>query len=330
MNRGARRGRTGAAAKIAAMRAIVALAASIPFAAMPGTAAAGAVDEPTAPSSTGATAAPDADLAAFRAERVASLKGDEGWLTLVGLLWLKPGDNTFGRGERNSLVLDDPALPERAGTFRVHDGRVTFTAARGAHVTVDGKPVATIEIAHDHPGPATMLECGPVQFHVIERAGRLLVRARDPQSPRVRAFAGLEYFPVSSEWRFDARFEPYEPVHRIPIMNVLGYEDLMTSPGAIVFTKDGREFRLDAIRVRPTSPELFVMFADGTTGHETYGAGRFLFTPLPKDGHVAVDFNRSINPPCAFNMFATCPLPPAQNRLAVRVEAGELKYAGEH
>jgi uncharacterized protein (DUF1684 family) len=113
-------------------------------------------------------------------------------------------------------------------------------------------------------------------------------------------------------------------------MNVLGYEDLMPSPGAIVFTKDGRELRLDAVQLQPTDPELFVMFADATTGHETYGAGRFLYVPLPKDGRVAVDFNRAINPPCAFNVFATCPLPPEQNRLPIRVEAGELKYAGEH
>jgi uncharacterized protein (DUF1684 family) len=277
-----------------------------------------------------ADVAPDADLAAFRAEREASLTRDDGWLTLVGLLWLKPGDNTFGRGKRNQLVLDHPSLPERAGTFRVVDDRVTFTAARGAGITVGGKPVTTLDVVDDHPGPATLFERGSLQFYVIERAGHLLIRARDRESPRVRGFVGLQYFPVSAEWRFDARFEPYEPVHRIPIMNVLGYEDLMTSPGAIVFTKDGHEFRLDAIHVNPSAKELSVMFADATTGHETYGAGRFLFIPLPKDGHVVVDFNRAINPPCAFNVFATCPLPPAQNRLAVRVEAGELKYAGEH
>lgn len=269
-------------------------------------------------------------LEAWRAERVARLTAEDGWLALVGLLWLAPGDNTFGRGAGNSLVLDHPALPARAGTFRVDGERVTFGAERGVDVRVAGAPVRTVDLASDRGGPPTVLERGPLQFFVIERAGRLAVRVRDRDSPRRREFAGLEHFPATGDWVVDARFEPYAPARTIPIVNVLGYEDEMTSPGALVFEKDGREWRLDAILERPDARELFVMFADATTGRETYGAGRFLYAALPRDGRVALDFNRAHSPPCAFNLFATCPLPPEQNRLALRIDAGELKYAGAH
>lgn len=278
--------------------------------------------------------APVADRAAIeaaRAERIAHLRSDSGWLSLVGLAWLKPGANTLGRGRSNRAVVDYPKLPERLGTFTLRDGRVRFAAARGVTVTHAGAKVSELDLASDRSGAPTILACGPVELFVIERAGEHLVRLRDRESARVLGFAGLEWFPVADEWVFDARFEPYVPERTLGIMNVLGYEEQYRLPGRVVFTKDGREWALDAVISPGGEPtELFLMFADGTTGHETYGAGRFLYTELPKDGRVLVDFNRAINPPCAFNEFATCPLPPLQNRLGLRVEAGELKYRGEH
>jgi uncharacterized protein len=271
-----------------------------------------------------------AALEAWRADRVAGLTGEDGWLTPVGLLWLEAGDNTFGRAAGNSLVLDHPALPAFTGTFTMRDRNVSFTAAKGADVRVGGVTVTRLDLASDRAGEPTVLEHGSLRFHVIERAGRLAVRVRDRENPRRREFAGLQYFPATADWIVEARFEPYVPARKIPIMNVLGYEDEMVAPGALVFEKNGREWRLDAILDRPDATHLFVMFADGTTGRETYGAGRFLYTALPRDGRVTLDFNRAYSPPCAFNLFATCPLAPAQNRLELRIEAGELKYAGEY
>jgi uncharacterized protein (DUF1684 family) len=289
------------------------------------------VANPGARASNAAAAYPDAaSLATWRAGRVAALTGEDGWLTLVGLLWLQPGANTFGRDAGNALVLDHPALPALAGTFRVTDRSVSFTAADGADVRVAGAPVTTLELASDRSGAPTLLERGPLRLHVIERAGRLAVRVRDRDNPLRREFAGLQYFPATPGWIVDARFEPYTPARKIPIMNVLGYEEDMLAPGALVFDKDGREWRLDAVLERADASELLLMFADGTTGRETYGAGRFLQAALPRDGRVTLDFNRAYSPPCAFNLFATCPLPPAQNRLGLRIEAGELKYAGQH
>jgi uncharacterized protein (DUF1684 family) len=121
---------------------------------------------------------------------------------------------------------------------------------------------------------------------------------------------------------------PYQPARRIKIINILGMEEDDVSPGAVVFSQNGREWRLDTVLESPGDETLFIMFADATSGHETYGAGRFLTIPLPVDGVALLDFNKAYNPPCALNDFATCPLPPPQNRLPLRVDAGELKYSG--
>jgi uncharacterized protein (DUF1684 family) len=161
---------------------------------------------------------------------------------------------------------------------------------------------------------------------VIKRGDRLGVRVKDKQSPALAGFHGLDNYPVEPSWRVEARFEPYSPPKEVPIPNVLGQVTPSPSPGAVVFDWQGKTYRLDALG--SVEEGLSLIFADQTNGKETYGAGRFLETGPPKDGKVVVDFNRAYNPPCAFTAFATCPLPPAQNRLALRVEAGEKKYAG--
>jgi uncharacterized protein (DUF1684 family) len=265
-------------------------------------------------------------LEQWRKQRIANLTSETGWLTLVGLYWLKNGDNTFGRAPTNRIVLDHASLAATTGTFTVKDGAVTFTARPDATVTHEGKRIDSIAMTPDTAGKPTTLASGSLRFFVIERTGRLGVRVRDVDHPARKSFQGLEYFPANDEWVIDARFEPYPPGRRIPILNILGMTDQMVTPGAIVFTKNGREWRLDAILEAPDDDELFVMFADATSARETYGAGRFLYIPMPRDGRVTIDFNRAYNPPCAFNEFATCPLPPAQNRLAMRVDAGEKKY----
>ena len=269
-----------------------------------------------------------AAIAAWRAERVESLTSDGGWLTLAGLFWLREGDNTFGRASGNSLVLDNAALAETAGSFVLSGHQVRFVARPGSGVSHDGRPVTTLDLAPDTSGAPTVLASGALRFYVIERAGNLGVRVRDLNNPHRTGFRGLEYFPVSAAWVVDARFERYQPAHHIRIVNVLGMELEMESPGAVVFTRDGREWRLDTVLEEPGDQELFIMFADATSGHETYGAGRFLYIPMPQGATVAVDFNKAYNPPCALNEFATCPLPPWQNRLKLRVAAGEKKYAG--
>ena len=269
-----------------------------------------------------------ARINAWRTQRVESLTSDGGWLTLTGLFWLKEGDNSFGRGPANSLVLDNASLADTAGSFELKGRQVRFVARPGSGVTYQGKPVGSLELAADVTGKPTVLESGTLRFFVIERAGNLGVRVRDLANPHRLAFKGLSYFPVSLEWVFDARYERYSPVHHIRIVNILGMEEEMVSPGAVVFARDGHEWRLDTVLEQPDDKELFIMFADATSGHETYGAGRFLYVPLPAAGVTRLDFNEAYNPPCALNDFATCPLPPPQNRLKLKVEAGEKTNAG--
>lgn len=266
----------------------------------------------------------------WRADRVAALTSDSGWLTLVGLFWLDNGANSFGRARSNRLVLDHPALPAEAGTFVLADGRVQFSAFRGSGITLGGHPVATVDLTPDTRGEPTVLESGSLRFFLIERGGKLGIRVRDLDSPRRQHFKPIDYFPIDPRWSIDARFEEYRPHRRLKIINILGLEEELDCPGALVFERDGRQWRLDAVLESPGDQTLFVMFADRTNGDGSYGGGRFLHVPLPRDGRARVDFNESYNPPCAFNDFATCPLPPDQNRLALRVEAGEKVYGNGH
>jgi uncharacterized protein (DUF1684 family) len=266
----------------------------------------------------------------WQAGRLASLTSETGWLTLAGLFWLQDGAHSFGSAASNSIRLYNAALAPTAGSFVKSGDNVRFVARTGSGVTHDGKPVTTLALVPDSRGEPTVLASGTVSFFVIERGGKYGIRVRDKANPHRTHFSGLQYFPISADWALDAHFEPYEPHHHIPITNILGMEENMDSPGALVFRKDGHEWRLDTVLEEPDAKELFVMFADATSGKETYGAGRFMYLPLPQNGTVPLDFNKAYNPPCAFNDFATCPLPPYQNRLALRVDAGEKSYVAWH
>ena len=299
---------------------IAALTAATAIATAPTTAAAASTDLQTE----------RASIEKWRAERVTELTNETGWLTLVGLFWLSPGENTFGRAPNNTLVLEHPSLAPTAGTFVLNAGKVTFTARPDSGITHGGQPVTSIELVSDAKESPTVVSSGPLRFFIIERAGKFAVRVRDVASSRRHDFKALQYYSIAPEWAVEARFDPYEPRRHIKIVNVLGLEDDMVSPGAIVFTKNGQEVRLDTVLDGDDATDLFVMFADATSGHDTYGAGRFLHVPFATDGKTVVDFNKSYNPPCAFNDFATCPLPPYQNRLKLKITAGEKKYAGGH
>jgi uncharacterized protein (DUF1684 family) len=290
------------------------------------------VGAPGAAGDRGEAASPEHSAAVmkWREQRVARLTSENGWLTLVGLFWLKPGENTFGRNHRNAIVLDHPQLAKRAGAFTLIGNEVRFDAAAGARITLEGRPVESIPMNPDTSGSPSVLASGTLRLHVIERAGRLGVRVRDVAHPLRTHFAGLEYFPVSDAWAVKAKFHPYEPVKRVPIVNVLGMVEDMQAPGYLTFTAGGGEWRLDALLEEEGADSLFLMFADATSGRETYGAGRFMYVPLPRSGEVPLDFNLAYNPPCAFNEFATCPLPPPQNRLTLRIDAGERAYQGAH
>lgn len=266
------------------------------------------------------------EIREWQAGRAKGLLRDTGWLTLTGLFWLDEGESSVGSGAASQIRLPEGKTPETAGTLTRSGRSVTLTTAPGAFVTVEGNPVGTIEMKPDTSGAPTIAEVGPVQFFVIERGDRVGVRVRDREHPALTSFRGLEYFPTDPKWRVEARLEPYTPPKQIPILNIVGIVEPLPSPGALVFEIDGKEYRLDPI-LEEGSDELFVIFADETSGGETYGAGRYLYAQPPgPDGKTILDFNKAYNPPCAFTEFATCPLPPRQNRLLIRLEAGEKAY----
>lgn len=279
----------------------------------------------------GALAAADAtrayldEIESWRAGRIERLQRPDGWLTLVGLAWLQPGDNAVGSAE-GSVVELPASAPARLGTIRVAGDEATFTAAPGVEVTSAGEPVTTLRLRSDRDGDPTVLTHGTVSFYLIGRNGRLAVRVKDSEAAARKRFAGIEHFPVDPKWRVEARFEPAPAGHEIEVPNALGYLEKMNAPGHVVFELGGATQRLLALDDTGDG-RLFLVFGDLTSGKETYGGGRFLYTDPPKDGRVVVDFNRAYNPPCVFSPYATCPLPPPGNKMKVRVEAGEKKYA---
>jgi uncharacterized protein (DUF1684 family) len=268
------------------------------------------------------------EIEQWRAQREEKLRAPDGWLTVVGLTWLHEGTSTVGSAKGSDVVLPAPA-PATVGRVELARGRAVFHAAPGVAVKTKDQPVQDLELHPDKGGtPNDVLTLGSISLYLIERGGRLGLRIKDENSAARRGFAGLTWYPADEAYRVTARFVPYEPARKVPIANVLGMVEPLPSPGYAVFPLHGREVRLDPVLEEPDAKELFFIFRDATAGKETYPAGRFLYSAMPKDGQVVLDFNKAYSPPCAFTSFATCPLPPKQNRLDVRIEAGEKRPAG--
>ncbi len=264
----------------------------------------------------------------WRQERHDSLKKPDGWLSLVGLAWLQDGDNTCGSESASDVRLPESA-PARLGVLSLSpEGEVELTAEPGVELKVGDEVLSSaITLETDADGAPTLVEHGSLQFHLIDRAGRIGVRVKDRQSPALLDFEGIESYAVDSRWRIEARFVPYEPPKPIAVPTVLGTMTEQPSPGAVEMRVAGRVHRLDVLP--GGEGEYFVVFGDATNARETYGGGRFLYAAeADSEGRVVLDFNRAYNPPCAFTPYATCPLPPRQNRLELAVRAGEKKYSG--
>jgi len=263
-----------------------------------------------------------AEVEAWREGRYAALRRDLGWLTLAGLDWLGPGTNRVGTAPDGEVVI--PAGPAHVGSIHVaEDGSAIATGAWSHEgILVDGLP-----LADDSPGPATILELGDLRQCLIRRGGRLALRTWNLAAPRRAAFAGIPHWPVDQAWRLEARFHP-TPDRSITVPDVLGVEESQLSPGEVEFSVAGDAHRLQALS-GGTGGDLWLVFGDATNGAETYAGGRFLYTSPPDaERRVVVDFNRAYNPPCVFSAYATCPLPWPQNRLPIRIEAGERLPSG--
>lgn len=268
----------------------------------------------------------------WRAGRVERLTAANGWLSLIGLEWLKPGANRLGSAADNDIVLK--AGPAHLGTLTLKpDGTAHLALAAGSGATIGGQALAQADLIDDvHAGAdaaPTTVNFGSASFYVIERDGRKALRVKDSEAATRKHFVGIDYFAIDPSWRIVADWVPFAPPHKLEMGSVIGTIDTVEVPGKVVFQRDGRNYELLPYQEEPGG-ELFFVLADRTSGKETYGAARFLYAALPKDGKVVLDFNRAYSPPCAFTAFATCPLAPPENRLDLRVTAGEKNYRGGH
>jgi uncharacterized protein (DUF1684 family) len=272
----------------------------------------------------------EGEILAWRDQRLAALKRPDGWLSLVGLHWLTPGATYVGSAQDNGTRL--AVGPAQVGMLTLaRDGSATLKLHPGveSEVMIDGvapEPEALVPLVSDAGGKPTVVSFnkGDASFVLIKRADRHGLRVRNAFAPTRMRFPGLEYFDINPDMRIVARFEAHEPGKTVEIVNVLGMIEPMANPGTLSFEKDGKSFRMEA--VDEGDGRLFFTFADRTSGHETYAASRMVYAdPAGRDGTTVLDFNKAYNPPCAFTPFSTCPMPLPENRLDLRVEAGEKK-----
>lgn len=263
--------------------------------------------------------------------RIERLQRPDGWLSLVGLHFFEPGRHTVGSATNNDIVL--ATGPGQLGVIELDAaGAMTFAAAEGVAVSVDGQPVRAPtalvdDVAGGEAGPSVVaFDDGQASFVPVLRSGRHALRVRDSRAETLTEFAGIETWPADPAWQVEARFSPHEAGKTIDIATVINTIEPMDNPGSLEFELEGKPYRLEAID--EGDGNYFLIFADRTNGSESYGAGRFVYAAPAVDGMTTIDFNRAYNPPCALNAFSTCPLPPPENRLDVAVTAGEKKPSG--
>jgi len=264
---------------------------------------------------------------AWRDDRRERLLAEDGWTSVVGLHWLELPAHYIGSSPTSGIRLAHG--PERLGLVRQEAGRVYFSAEPGVAVLLDGKPLAgRVELRDDQAdGPVELVfDDGRGRLSLVTRAGRSALRMKHADAPARTGFGTIAHWPVDAGWVLDARFIPHPAGRTLEIGTIVGGLDAMPNPGLVEFSRDGVDYRLEALEGGDGG--LFLILADRTSGHDSYGAGRYLDTAAPDaEGRVTLNFNRAYNPPCAFTDFATCPLPPPDNRLDLAVTAGEQAYA---
>ncbi len=263
-----------------------------------------------------------AEIEAWRVDREERLKADDGWLTVAGLFFLNEGDSTFGSSPLNDIVLRKG--PAHAGVFTLRDDTITVRASEGEMLSVDGHAVEVARLwPHEGPQRPT-IALAPLSLFAHFSGDRLAIRMRDRESDIRRGFTGLRWYPVDASFRVRGRYIPHDEPRTMHLSNNLGDVQPVRTSGSVAVTVGAEELRLTAI---DSDDRLWFIFRDLTSGSETYASARFLYADAPRaDGWTIVDFNQAYNPPCAYNPYTTCPLPPRENRLPVRIEAGELDY----
>ncbi len=270
------------------------------------------------------------EIESWHTQRIERLRQPDSWLSLAGLFWLEKGDNTFGSDSTNDIIFPGESTPAFMGTFTLINDTVWITTRYDISIHYqDLKITGRIQLKDDSQGTPIPITWGSLSWFIIKRGDQYGVRLKDSNHPRLKAFHGIDRFPVNPNYRIEATLIPYDPPKLIPIANVIGQVSDSPCPGALEFSIDGQSCRLDPL-AENGDEYYFLIFADKTSGNETYGAGRYLSVPVAdKHDKTIIDFNKATNPPCAFSDYATCPLPPMQNFLPVAIPAGEKKF-GTH
>ncbi len=268
-----------------------------------------------------------AEVNRWHDERVRSLEQEDSWLSLAGLYKLEQGQMTFGSDSSNDIVFPGKAASD-IGSFIAERGQIVIRINPEVEVTLDGSPVQEAEVRSDEEGEPDVFRHNSLLWHIIERRGSYYVRLKDTGHENFSTFDGIERYPVSAGWRVEAEFSAFDEPQTISIPDILGdvYQDSLY--GLLSFNIDGETHTLAPLN-SPESDRFFIVFGDKTNGGETYGGGRYIYIDTPgEDNTTYIDFNRAYNPPCVFTDFATCPLPPSQNKLPVEVTAGEKMFLG--
>lgn len=267
-----------------------------------------------------------AENAQWRDERRERLLQPDGWTSLVGLHRLELNAHYVGSGSTNGIRLAKG--PEKLGLLQQSGGRVWLVPERGVALTLDGQPVkGRFELKPDTDASPSLVgfDDGNGQLSLLQRSGGKALRIKHADAETRTRFGALDYWPADAAWRIEARFLPHPEPRTLEIMDITSQLQALPNPGVVEFESGGARYRLEALEGQDGG--LFLVFADRTSGHESYGPGRYLDTVAPDaSGTVVVDFNRAYNPPCAFTDYATCPLPPHENRMDLAVTAGEKRY----
>jgi uncharacterized protein (DUF1684 family) len=275
------------------------------------------------------------EITLWRAQHAVELQKPDGWLALAGLEWLEPGDNPFGSAKDNKIHLP-PSGPAHMGVLHLDGDAITLSPPAGgfpAGFLIDGKPVQAqaLHTDPDHDKNNPRLTVGTLNMYVIHRGERFALRIKDAKAAALTGFHGLKWYAPNQVYRVTAHWIPYSPQKTFTIATLIGTSYPAQVPGSAEFTLNGKTYRVDPILEDPAVAKLFFVLRDATSASTTYGACRFLYTGFPdhgldKPGELVLDFNRLENPPCAYTPYATCPLPPPQNRVPVALPVGEQRY----
>lgn len=267
----------------------------------------------------------------WQAQRLENLKSENGWLNLVGLYWLKEGQNPFGSNEANNIVFPESA-PEFIGAIILYKGNISVSINEDVEVFINDSLLKEHDVYTDAYDHTTQFKMGSFRWYIIKRGDRYGIRLRNLESPLINQITKIPSYPINASWRINAHFEKFDAPKEIAVPNILGDTEYEKCYGLLKFQIEGKKLSLMPLG-NGINDDFFLIFADETSAEETYGAGRFLSVDKPdKNGNTIIDFNKATNPPCAFTEYATCPLPPQENRLTVKIQAGEKinEHFGRH